>query len=178
MAFENRTTGIKGSIFSFLSAIFKKHQIRCVLVGGYALNAHNVQRMTFDIDFILTADDYSRIEPDLIEVGYSIVSRQAAFAQLKGEKPGLRDIDFLIGDAGTVNGLLDQATEISIAGETFFVPSVELNLPRLDKKPLPPSRRTMDEINEWIEQDYALFFNRPNYEKQKRLFSVNVPFVL
>ena len=54
----------------------------------------------------------------------------------------------------------------------------DLNLPTLKGEPLPPLLRSIDEINTWIEQDYKLFFNRELYEKEKRLFSVNVPFVL
>ncbi len=59
-----------------------------------------------------------------------------------------------------------------------MIKTIELNLPRIDGKPLPPSLRSVDEINEWIEQDYALFFNRELYEKEKRRISVNVPFFI
>jgi len=54
----------------------------------------------------------------------------------------------------------------------------DLNLPAFDSEPLPPSLRSMDEINAWIEQDYKLFFNREIYEQEKRECSVNVPFTL
>jgi hypothetical protein len=54
----------------------------------------------------------------------------------------------------------------------------ELRLPVIKGGMLPPSLRSMDEINEWIEQDYLLFFNREAYEREKRALSVNVPFVL
>jgi len=54
----------------------------------------------------------------------------------------------------------------------------KLNLPVLTEEPLPPSLRTMDEIDRWIEENYALFFDREIYEKEKRANSVNVPFVL
>ena len=57
-------------------------------------------------------------------------------------------------------------------------PENELNLPLMKSDPAPPSLRTVDEVNEWIEQDYRLFFNRAVYEEEKRLNSVNVPFVL
>lgn len=53
----------------------------------------------------------------------------------------------------------------------------ELHFPVI-KGMLPHSLRSMDEINEWIEQDYLLFFNREAYEREKRALSVNVPFVL
>lgn len=54
----------------------------------------------------------------------------------------------------------------------------ELHLPEFDKQPLPPVLRSVDEIDRWIEEDYALFFNRDVYEREKRLNSVNVPFRL
>jgi hypothetical protein len=53
-----------------------------------------------------------------------------------------------------------------------------LDLPDFEKEPFPPSLRTMDEIDKWIEEDYALFFDREVYEKEKLLNSVNVPFRL
>ena len=99
--------------------------MRCVLVGGYALIVNKVQRMTFDIDFIVTAVDCSRIEPDIIKAGYSIFNRQDSFVQFKSEKHGLRDIDFLISDQLTVERLIAHGKKVSIAGETFVVPSLK-----------------------------------------------------
>lgn len=54
----------------------------------------------------------------------------------------------------------------------------ELNFPMIRGRPLPPSVRSMDEINDWIEQDYPYFFNREAYDKAKKRLSVNIPFVL
>ncbi len=52
-----------------------------------------------------------------------------------------------------------------------------LQFPKV-KKAVPNSIRTIDEINEWIEHDYKLFFNRKVYEAKKKRLSVNKPFVL
>jgi hypothetical protein len=54
----------------------------------------------------------------------------------------------------------------------------KLNLPSIIIEPRPPSLRTIDEINEWIEHDYELFFDRAIYEKEKRRLSVNAIFSL
>ena len=53
-----------------------------------------------------------------------------------------------------------------------------LNLPVFTKNPRQHAVRSIDEINEWIEHDYKLFFNRELYEKEKKRFSVTVPFKL
>lgn len=112
-----------GSIFTFLAAVFKRHNVHSVLVGGYALVANKVQRMTFDIDFILTEADMAKIEPDILDAGYSVVSRQEAFVQFGNAPRGLRDLDFLIADKHTVGRLAQEGREITIAGERFTVPS-------------------------------------------------------
>jgi|SRR3989339_576894 len=114
---------IRGSIFQILASIFKKHQVQCVLVGGYAVAASNFQRMTFDIDFMLTLEDYRKIEPDILDAGYSVYSRQEAFVQLKGNKPGLRDLDFLLSNTHTLDEMCRRGKTTLIAGETFIIPS-------------------------------------------------------
>jgi Nucleotidyl transferase AbiEii toxin, Type IV TA system len=116
---------IEGSIFKFLSSVFKRHDIQAVLVGGYALIANKVQRMTFDIDFLISQEACNKIEADIINAGYSPLNRQDAFVQFKSEKIGLRDIDFLIGDEHTIDLLIDQGKRVFIAGEPFIVPSPE-----------------------------------------------------
>ena len=54
----------------------------------------------------------------------------------------------------------------------------DLNLPVFKSEPLPPALRTIDEIDHWIEEDYFLFFDRESYDREKKLCSVNIPFVL
>ena len=54
----------------------------------------------------------------------------------------------------------------------------ELHLPQLPAGPAGPSPRSVDEINEWIEQDYRDLFDREAYEREKRRLSVNVRFSL
>jgi hypothetical protein len=114
---------ISGSIFKILASIFKKHAVQGVLVGGYAVISYKIQRSTFDIDFMVTNDDYKKIESDMFNLGYSIFNKTDAFVQLRGNKQGLRDLDFLLGDGATVQGLLSKGRNIVIAGESFIVPS-------------------------------------------------------
>lgn len=112
-----------GSIFQTLNAIFKKHSVQPILVGGYAIIAYKIQRMTFDIDFLLTAGDFAKIESDIYTLGYSVFNRQNAFVQLKSEALGLRDLDFLLSDSKTANSLIQNGRTVIIAGESFIVPS-------------------------------------------------------
>ena len=114
---------IQGSIFTFLGKLFKKHKITSVIVGGYALIVNKVQRMTFDIDFMLTQEDCKKLEPELLDFGYTVLSRQEAFLQLNGKRTGLRDLDFLITDKNTLNKIIADGKKTIIAGQEFNIPS-------------------------------------------------------
>lgn len=52
------------------------------------------------------------------------------------------------------------------------------NFPTITGESMPPSIRSLDEIDQWIQDDYEAFFNRDVYEKQKRRMSANTPFTL
>jgi len=54
----------------------------------------------------------------------------------------------------------------------------DLKFPRLEREPLPPPLRTMDEIDAWIEENCRLFMDRKIYEAEKIRNAVNVPFRL
>lgn len=54
----------------------------------------------------------------------------------------------------------------------------DLSLPLLADRMAESPERTLDEIDRWIEQDYALFFDRELFEREKVALSVNEPFRL
>jgi hypothetical protein len=56
--------------------------------------------------------------------------------------------------------------------------SLDIHLPVFDKPMQAASVRSLDEINMWIEQDYNLFFNRSEYEKNKLKCSVHKQFCI
>ena len=88
--------------------------------------------------------------------------------------------------------LTKEKSNVSLVPESYFVsmnskkPSLkksnkeqnELKFPVINDTMLEPSLRSMDEINEWIEHDYQLFFDRKTYEKEKKITSVLIPFTL
>lgn len=111
------------SIFIIISEIFKKYNITPVIVGGIALNANKVQRMTFDIDFIITEENFNKIENNILDVGYSVFHRQDAFIQLKSNNEIFRDIDFLLSDNKTIDILISKGKKHRIDNNEFYIPS-------------------------------------------------------
>ena len=54
----------------------------------------------------------------------------------------------------------------------------KLKFPIIKENPPPPSLKSLDEIYQLIKIIYPFVFNREIYEKEKKLNSVNVKFVL
>ncbi len=117
--------GNGSSFFKFISSIFHKYGVSPILAGGYAVIIYGVRRATYDIDFLITAEDCNKIEPELIRSGFSVLNRQMSFLQLKSNKPGLRDIDFLIVDNSTMAKIAADSKKVTIGGGTFTAPSVK-----------------------------------------------------
>lgn len=57
--------------------------------------------------------------------------------------------------------------------------SDQIKLPIINGPIAPPSSRSMDEIDAWIEENYRLFFfDRAKYQEEKRKYSVYKVFKL
>lgn len=113
-----------GSIFNVLGSIFKKHNIQAILVGGYAVITYKVQRMTFDIDILLTTTDFEKVENDIVNLGYSYINKTDAFVQLKNSDLYFRDLDFILTDENTYQKICNEGMLVTIAQEKFIVPSI------------------------------------------------------
>ncbi|MBN1354543.1 MAG: nucleotidyltransferase [Candidatus Omnitrophica bacterium] len=112
------------TIFHLISAITKKEGIRCVLVGGFAINYYNVARQTVDVDFLMTKEDFKRISKYLENAGFELDYSQEVFARFKGPDYYLMDIDFMFVDKETLDKILKDSKETFIAKQKFIVPSL------------------------------------------------------
>ena len=148
---DSTSNNRQGSIFTLLASVFRKQGVKPVLIGGYALIASKVQRTTFDIDFIVTSEDETRLEPGIVGVGYSVHRREGAVVQFKAEKPGLRDLDLVLTDKDTFRQLVEEGSQASIAGETFVIPCpkhlIAMKLHAIANNPEREKKDMLDIIN-------------------------------
>ncbi|MBL8025542.1 MAG: nucleotidyltransferase [Fibrobacteres bacterium] len=113
----------QGSIFTWLGKLFKERMVTPILVGGYAVLAYKVERSTFDIDFMLTIEQWSKIENDMLAAGYSYINKSDSFIQLKNKQQQLRDLDFILCDNNTFVKILKDSKTTTIAGSNFLLAS-------------------------------------------------------
>ena len=113
------------TIFQLISELSTKRGIRCVLVGGFAVNYYKVSRQTGDVDFLTTREDFGKISDDLKRAGYAMDCIEETFARLSEKNGYLMDLDFLFVDKGTMDKVLAGGVEMSIGKNKFIVPSLE-----------------------------------------------------
>lgn len=112
------------TVFHLVSSIFKKAGVCPVLIGGFAVNSYNVTRQTIDIDFQITKEDFGKIHPLLQDEGYVKYEEGNVFVRLKNTNLPLMDIDFMLLDKKTLDEIIKQGKQISIAGIDFIIPSL------------------------------------------------------
>ncbi|MBF0216335.1 MAG: nucleotidyltransferase [Candidatus Omnitrophica bacterium] len=113
------------SIFHLVSKISRQAGVNCVLIGGFAVNYYKVTRQTADVDFMITEEDYRKIEALIKEAEYKEDQSHGNFIRLKstGSK-FFMDVDFMFVDKNTLDKILDNGKKMTIAGQEFTVPSL------------------------------------------------------
>lgn len=112
------------TIFHLITAVFNKKNISAVLIGGFAVNYYKVTRQTADIDFLITKDDFDKISALLEKEGYKKDHSHEVFVKLTNSRHYLMDIDFMFVDTGTLDKVVKDAKEVTIAKQKFMVPSL------------------------------------------------------
>ena len=110
------------TVFHLISSVCSSKNISLCLIGGFAVNYYKVTRQTADVDFLITKNDYDKILSLLEEEGFKQAYAQEVFARLTTEKSYLMDLDFMFVDRETLDKIIREGKQISIAGRKFIVP--------------------------------------------------------
>ncbi len=113
------------TVFHLISHLSNKLGVSCVLIGGFAVNYYKVTRQTADVDFLITKEDFDKISNELKKLGFVPARIEEVFARFKGNKHYLMDIDFMFVDKETLDKVIKDGKEISIAKQKFIVPSLD-----------------------------------------------------
>ena len=111
-------------IFQIISNIIRQTGVRCVLIGGFAVNYHKVTRQTIDVDFLITEDDFEKILDMLNKEGFKVEYRNEVFAGLSDREGYIMDLDFMFVEKDTIDKIIKESEPASIGTQKFLVPSV------------------------------------------------------
>ncbi|RPI77029.1 MAG: hypothetical protein EHM45_10725 [Desulfobacteraceae bacterium] len=112
-------------IFHLTSDIFNKSKAEVVLIGGFAVNHYKVARQTADMDFLITKEDYERIDDLLQKEGYTPYYTHEIFIRLKNIEPSFFDLDFMFIEKKTFEKIQKAGRKIEISGKKFSIPSLD-----------------------------------------------------
>ena len=112
------------TIFHLFSDVFAKAGVNCVLIGGYAVNYYKVSRQTADVDFLINSEDFEKVSGLLEKEGFKKDYEQEVFARFVGTGSYLMDVDFMFVDKDTLDKIIKEGKEVSIARQRFRVPSL------------------------------------------------------
>ena len=143
------------TIFHLVSDLSEKMGVRCVLIGGFAVNFYKVTRQTADVDFLITKEDFEKIIPLLEKAGCKQDSTQKAFVSLKSAgRTYLIDADFMFVDKDTMDKIIKNGKKTKIAEQEFMVPSlndlIALKLHSIKYNPRLRENRDLPDIIELI----------------------------
>lgn len=112
------------SVFDIISDLKQKEGVPFILIGGFAVNFHQVSRNTADIDILITKENFNKIAHLLEAEGYKRNLTNDNFVQYKSPKFSLMDIDCMFVDEGTFSKMFKEGKELKIAKHRFIVPAL------------------------------------------------------
>jgi len=108
-------------VFENLLKRFQAHNVRYVLIGGFALGAQGVVRATVDIDFLVHRDDMASVHLIMHELGYKCNHQTENVSQFISPLKVFGEVDFLHAFREISVGMINRAEEKMIFNETFAV---------------------------------------------------------
>lgn len=140
--------------FGIVAQACKEAASSVILIGGQAVGIRGYQRVTLDVDFMITEADYEKLKPAICAAGYREEVRTNVVAKLRAESEGLLDIDFMFVEAETFRGIQKESRAETFQDTQFLVPKVEhliaLKLHAIKQQPLVRELRDLNDIVELI----------------------------
>ena len=138
--------------FRIVGAACRQTAARVILIGGQALGARGYQRVTLDVDFMITEQDYGKLKPALEQKGYREAVRTDVAAKMRARSDDLIDIDFMFVDGSTFDGVQKESAEEGFEEYKFWVPKPEhLIALKLHAIKQQPDLRELKDLNDIVE---------------------------
>jgi predicted nucleotidyltransferase len=112
------------TIFNLISAVVKKADVSCVLIGGFAVNFYKATRHTADVDFLIAKKDLKKVSPLFEKESYRPEVIEKIFARFKDDGEYGMPIDFMFVDRATLDKVVKDGRKVEISGESFIIPAL------------------------------------------------------
>lgn len=135
--------------FSIVRDACKETGATVVLIGGQALASRGYQRLTLDVNFMITEKDYEKLKPAIFSKGYREVIKTNVAAKWQCQSSDLIDIDFMFVDVDTFETIKKAAKLEDYEESQFLVPKAEhLIALKLHAIKQQPKKRELKDLND------------------------------
>jgi hypothetical protein len=107
-----------------LAELESRGELRFLLIGGYGLEAHSIQRDTRDIDFLVTTESVSVVERVLFDLGYLRDDLTELCGRYTHPFKDVIPVDLLLVSTATMDKLWSDRKPHVFAGHALNTPSV------------------------------------------------------
>jgi hypothetical protein len=112
------------ALADYLLRAERRGELRFLLIGGRALEAHGVVRFTKDVDFLVATQDMPVMCELLMKLGYQKRAETEVFSRWRHPSMLADDVDVMYVNADTFEKLLIGHKTLQIGSTTLKVPSV------------------------------------------------------
>jgi len=112
-------------LFESLNTEAKRRNLRCVVIGGLAVNLYGHSRETGDLDLLVLADARQEWLQFFTGLGYSIYQDGGVFIQLTPPVDGAWPVDLMLVQSTTFTMIMTDAVETDLYGYRMLIPSLE-----------------------------------------------------
>jgi hypothetical protein len=111
-------------ILDKLAQALDPQQPEALLIGGQALPAYGLVRQTLDIDCLAAEAGSAKLHAVLVDEGYQMVARSAAFVRYHHADETALDVDILLVDHDVYEKMFRDSLAWRVAGANWRVPSL------------------------------------------------------
>lgn len=99
-------------------------QFQFLLIGGYGLEAHGVQRDTRDIDFVVVTESVPKVEEVLLDLSFVRIDLNPLCGRYSHPVSGVVPVDLLLVNQNTMDKLLQDSVPHDFLGHPIRTPSL------------------------------------------------------
>jgi len=112
------------SLAEYLYRLERKGIVRCLLIGGRALEAYGILRATKDIDFLIAVSDINIMNEHLLKIGYRKQAETAIFSRWNHASFTEPDIDLMFVNDATFANLSSDSVPFHVGSAILQVPTI------------------------------------------------------
>ena len=111
-------------IFDILARIQQKRNIQLLIIGAWALEAHQFSRFTADVDCMTAVENEAVLDEDLVRAGFECFDEKPAFRRYRHRLDAFMVLDVMRVDAATFAKMVPAAKEFAFLGIKLRVPGL------------------------------------------------------